>query len=110
MEEFAGEALTMLGPDAQTAAASLIERSKPAEWTLFTSNTGDRPDWTDFSIMTAASDDANTGQCAVRESSGPGLNVKQEHFEGSLLNILQIFFLLVFFHPLKTKPNNKCVY
>ncbi len=53
--------------DFPTAAASLIERNKPAGWTLFSSNTGNWPDWTDFSIMTAPTYDANTGQCAVRE-------------------------------------------
>lgn len=38
--EFEGKALTPLNPDVPTAAASLIERSNPAEWTLFSSNTG----------------------------------------------------------------------
>jgi len=31
-----------------TAAASLIKRSEPAEWTLLSSNTGNKPDWIDF--------------------------------------------------------------
>lgn len=57
----------MLDPDYQTAAASLIERSKPAEWTLFSLNAGNWPDWTDFSVMTEPSYDANTGHCAVRQ-------------------------------------------
>lgn len=38
--EFEGRAVTPLDPDVPTAAASLIERSNPAEWTLFSSNTG----------------------------------------------------------------------
>lgn len=53
--------------DYPAAAPSLIKRRKPAEWTLSTLNTGNWPDWTDFSITTAPSYDANTGHCEVRK-------------------------------------------
>ncbi len=53
MDEFESKALTMLDPGKAIAAASLHKRCKPAEGTLFSSNTGNWPDWTDFSIMKA---------------------------------------------------------
>lgn len=68
MVEFKGETLTMFDPDAPAAAASLIERSKAAEWTLLSSNSGNWPDWADFSVMKASSYDAKTEQFAVRRN------------------------------------------
>lgn len=67
LDEFEGKAITRLDPDIPTAAASLIKRSKPADLPLFSSNTGNLPDWTEFTIMTAPSYDENSGQWAVRQ-------------------------------------------
>lgn len=72
LDEFEGKTLTILALDFPKAAAPLIERGKSAEWRLFSSNTGNWPVWTDVSIITAPSYDANTGQHAVRVSSGQG--------------------------------------
>lgn len=96
---------TLWRSDALTVAASLIKRSKPAEWTLFPVQTLE----TDLTRQISASWQPqvmmqNTGQCCrKRVGSGPGLNVKH----GTLKDDCWIFCRLftVILHP-KTKTMN----